>query len=331
MGTIQELTETFQNFGGRFENVALGHGEDRGYYLYTLDTEKDIFVSCPDDLFVNRDDIGISKSGLYITRPENYANRIDFLQEYFAFHFNRKVMEHYLAKRHLINSLPKKDITLISKIFPTEWKSAAGLSALEYVKNQIIRSHVIRYAGNNIIMPFMSFINHHKYGIPFNDKEGAISICGKFSDEVYAVYNDSDSILFSCLHGFATDTRFAYSVPAANTLPNGIRLVINRNINEKSHNADGAPIPIVKKNQNTITISWFPLHIENFPDFPAQVAQMIAIETGLSAEMILQGIIHANYTLLQEVFLKLGKSKNAFSRMVTAAVEKQLNHFTITK
>lgn len=330
MQDIENLINEFRQHGGKFENVALGYQKSSGYYLYTLDKEQEVVVSCPASLLVDISDIGINENGLFIDHTDKYKDSIKFLEKYFAFHFNSKILNYYIDKKRQIESLSNHDLSLISKIFKPEVYSTAKNGNLIYAKRQIIKSHHIGYFGKNVIMPFVTFLNFSKNGRPFQTDKNAISVSGKFPDEVSVEYNYCDTMMIAGQHGFITDTRFAYSIPVEIMMPNGLKVIINRNLHEAKASSDGHPYPIVKNTKDTVIISWFPLYIEKHPLYLAKVSQMMATATGVSAENFFQSVLQLNIKTLRPLGNELNKSKNAFSKVLAASIQNQIYHITKT-
>jgi len=170
----------------------------------------------------------------------------------------------------------------------------------------------------------MSFLNHAKNGMPFHIKEKAITASGKFSEEVFAKYNTGDVVLIAGMYGFIDDTSFAYSLPMATAAPNGTRAAITRRPRKSTTTVEGFQWPLIHKDRGTVTISWFPLYFEGDPLYPARVAQMVAYETGTSAEKFLYGVFRANLNVLVPVAFQLRESENPYARLAAAAAQRQL-------
>ena len=120
MEGIEELVELFRRSGGKFENAALGYREEDGFYVYTQDSSQGTVVSCPAHLLVDINDVDVSQDGLFIADSGKYKNNIEFLEKYFAFHFNRKMLDQYLENKRQIDSLSSRDLSLISRVYPPE-------------------------------------------------------------------------------------------------------------------------------------------------------------------------------------------------------------------
>jgi len=324
MEDIEELVELFRRSGGKFENAELGYREEDGFYVYTLDSNQDTVVSCPAHLLVDVDDVAVSPDGLFIINPDKYENNIVFLEKYFAFHFNRKMLNRYFEKKRQIDSLSSRDLSLISRIYPPDQRWSGGGGDLDFAKKKILDSHKIRYFGKKVLMPFVTFLNHANNGRLYDIKEDAISVSGKFSDEVFAVYNIGDVISFAAGYGFIADTIFAHSMPMTMRMPNGTKVIIAYKLMESTNTPDGFRWPLVHKEWGTITISWFPLYFEKVPQYPAKVAQMVARETGLSAEIILNDVFQFNLNALVPVAFQLKESDNPYARLAAAAAQRQL-------
>jgi hypothetical protein len=324
MEGIEELIELFRKSGGKFENIALGYREESGYYCYTLDRNQNTIVSCPAHFLVDVDDVGISQDGLFIANPEKYGNNMEFLEKYIAFHFNRKMLDRYIEKKRQIESLSSRDLSLISRIQLPELHFSRKYGDLEFAKYLMLRSHKIEYHEKEVLMPFVTFLDHSKNGRPYELKKDAISVSGKFSDEVFAVYNTGDALTFASAHGFITESRFAFSIPIMKVIPNRTRVSIYRKIFESIKTREGFLLPLVHKGRDIVTISWFPLYIEGDPEYPARVARMVAHETGQSAESILYEVFHINLKVLLPAAFQLRESDNPYAQLIAIAAQRQL-------
>ena len=332
MEDILELVDAFRQCGGQFENVALSHSEASGFYLYALDTEKDVLVSCPASLLVNIGDVAVNKEGLFIANPENYKSNIDFLEKYFSFHFNKKRMKYYFEKRWQIKSLSRKDVSLISQVLDEDQYTIGEYNTVQkYVKRKMVESHSIRFYNKNVFMPMMSFLNHSIDGRGFDIKESGISISGKFSGEVFAFYCYMDTMMMAGQYDFVTNSKCVYAVPATKILPNGARLVINRYPHKSISSSGGLRKPIIQKDQNLVTLSWFPLYLDQLPEYPIEIAQELTEVAGMPADELFRSILEDNCNLLQKVAVELKKSENSFSQLIAKAAQMQLEIITGTR
>ena len=331
MKNIDELSVLFRQLGGQFDNVEVRHSKDAGCYCYTLDSNKNSIISCPASLLVDVDDLGINEDGLFITHPEKYGDNIDFLREYFAFHFNKAVVSQQTERKRQIDSLTDKDLSLISNIFPPGMYDLKKYNGLEYEKKRIIDCHNIVHLEKSVIMPFVSFVNYNKNGQSFNISNEKISISGKFSGEVFAKYNDDDVLRIATGYDFITDTKFIYSIPLNYQSANGKEMIINRRPFEAAHLGNGRWKPLIKETQKTITLSWFPLYLEGAPIFPAIIAKIVADEINLPAENILNNIIRLNLYALVPAAFQLRESENVFARYLGAVAQRQLETIAGTR
>jgi len=275
-------------------------------------------------LLVDVDDIDISKDGLYIKHPEKYDDKIDFLNQYFAFHYNGNTVKHQIERKHQIDSLSDADMAVISNILPPELYELDECDDLEYAKKRIIDCHNKPYGDKKVIMPFVSFVNYDKNGRSFKTTSEKISLSGKFNGEIVAKYNDDDVLRLGSGYDFITDTKYIYSIPLSYQMANGKKMIINRNPLEATEIGNGRWKPQIKHSQDSITLSWFPLYLENVTIYPAIIAKMIADEIKLPAENILFNIIKLNLHALVPAALKLKDSTNPYARYLGALAQRQL-------
>jgi hypothetical protein len=293
--TIDDLIALFRQLGGQFDNVEIRHSDDAGYYCYSLDNSKNSIISCPANLLVDVEDLDINEDGLFISRPENYGPHIDFLKQYFAFHFNKAAVSWHTERKRQIESLSDKDVAVISNIFPPKMYNLEKYNGLEFEKKRILECHNIRHRGKKVIMPFVSLVNYNKKGQTFDVSDDKISISGKFNGEVFAKYNFDDVLKIATGYDFITDTKFIYSIPLSYRMANGRKMIINRNTHEAKPLGNDRWKPLIKVTQDAITLSWFPLHMEGAAIYPAVIARIVAEETNVSAENILFNVSHEFY------------------------------------
>lgn len=331
MENIDGLVELFQNFGGKFENAALGYRDESGFYCYTLDSNQDTVISCPANLLVDILDVGVRNDGLFILNPEKYGSNMNFLEKYFAFHFNRAILNQHIEQKRQIDSLSSRDLSLISNVLPPDLYNLEDYGELEYAKKRVLDSHKIKHYGKSVLMPFVSFLNHDKNGLSFNTSKDEISISGRCDNEVFVEYNIGDVFLIGGAYGFITDTKVAYSLPVYFEMPNGTRVNIGRDLEKSSSNDKGRVRPIVEKKRGTVTISWFPLYLEGAPRYPAILARRIAAETNLSAEILLMDIFRLNLHVLIPAAFHLKNSENSFAKYVAIIAQRQLETIAGTR
>jgi len=326
-----ELIELFRKYGGKFENIVLGYSEESGFYCHTSNSNQNTIVSCPANLLVDCSDVGMNQDGLFIANPDKYKNSMEFLEKYFAFHFDKTMLNLYLEKKIQIDSLSNMEMSLVSRVFPLSMDKSGKLEKLEFARRQILNSHNIGYFGRNVLMPFVTFLNHDKNGRPYAVTKKTVSVSGKFSNEVFAVYNSWDVLMIAHTYGFTTDTRFAYSIPLSHDLPNGKKIIINRSLKDSTTTEDNLPRPLIQKIGSAITVSWFPLFIDGHPTYPARIAQLVAAEIGLTAEGLLYDIFRYNLNALVPAAFQLSKSKNQYAQQAGAAAQRQLEVISGTK
>jgi len=331
MKNIGELSVLFQRLGGQFDNVEIKHSENAGYYCCTLDSNKNSIISCPAGLLVDINDLDINEDGLYIKHPEKYGDKIEFLNEYFAFHFNAAAVRQQTVRKQQIDSLSNEDLSVISNIFPPDFYNLKEYSGLEYEKKQIINCHNIKHFEKKVIMPFVSFVNYNKNGQSFKVGKDKISISGKFNDEIYAKYNDDDVLRIATGYDFITDTKYIYSIPLTYKMLNGKKMIINRDPLEAIDLGNGRWKPLITKKQDSITLSWFPLHMDGAPIYPAIIAKMIADEINIPAENILFNVIKLNLHALIPAAFQLRESENLFARYLGSVAQRQLETIAGTR
>lgn len=270
------------------------------------------------------DDVDINENGLFIKYTEKYENRVDFLNQYFAFQFNKKVVKYHIKRKHQIESLSNDDLSVISNISPPELYKLEGYDDLNYAKKRIIDCHNKLFNDRNVLMPFVTFVNYHKNGQSFKTSDENISISGKFKGEVFAKYNEDDVLRLGSGYDFITDTKYIYSIPLTYQMANGKKLIINRNPLDAVDLGNGRWKPLIKHQPNAVIVSWFPLYLENAPMYPAMIAKIIADEVNLPAENILHNIIKLNLHALVPAAIQLRESDNAYARFLGSLAQRQL-------
>ena len=324
LSELDELVALFKQHGGQIDNVEIRHSDELGYYCYSLSPKKSSIMSCPASLLVDTEDIGINEDGLFISNREKYGENINFLNQYFLFHFNRNLIKYHIERKRQIENLSDNDKEIIAKIFPPELFKLDGITDLDYARKRIIDCHNKIYLGRSVIMPFVSFVNFHKNGRSFKTDENKISISGKFNGEVVAKYNEDDVLKMAGGYDFIGDTKYIYSIPLKYRMANGKTLLVNRNPLDAIELGNGRWKPLVTVKSDSVTLSWFPLYLDGAPIFPAVISKMIADEIHVPAENILYNVIRLNlHALIPAAFL-LKASTNEFARFLGSVAQRQL-------
>ncbi len=248
---LVKLITLFCEHGGRLENMTIGYRQESGYNCSVIDSHHNATVFCPADLLVDVDDISISEAGLFIARPENYASNIGFLEKYFSFHFDERMVGKFLEEKRQIDSLSEHEKLLLKRINLPNVIDGMD-EELEYVKYRIIQSYQITSEPlvKKVIMPFVSLLNHDRDGAGFDVNKNGVTVSGKFDGEVFAHYQMGDVLMFLWGYGFVTDTMFIYSLPMRITFPNGISLQINNDISKFKRIDNKFRWPVVKNKGN---------------------------------------------------------------------------------
>ncbi len=321
---IEKLITLFQHLGGKFENAEVRYNEEVGCHCHSLNNKKNTIISCPANLLVDITDIDINKDGLFIANPDKYGENITFLNQYFSFYFNKNVVAQKSKRKRQIESLSKKDLSFITNIFPPSLLNLNKYDGMDYEKKRILDSHNAQHLGKQVIMPFVTLINYHKDGRSYNNSDEKISVAGKFNGEILAKYNNDDVLRIASGYDFITDTKAVYSIPLTYPLINGKKMIINCNTSEAVQLGNGHWRPIVQVKQDSITLSWFPLHLEGSPIYPAIIAKLIADEINIPAENLILNVLKLNLHALIPAAFQLKNSKNAFANYLGEAAQRQL-------
>lgn len=132
-------------------------------------------------------------------------------------------------------------------------------------------------------------------------------------------------------YDFITDTKFIYSIPLTYPMANGKKMIINRATHEGVKIGNGRWKPIVKTNQDTVTLSWFPLYMEGAVVYPAIIAKMLADEINIPAENLIYTIMKLNLHALIPAAFQLRKSDNIFANYLGATAQRQLETIAETR
>lgn len=322
---LVELAELFCKHGGKLENLRIGYRHESGYYCSVIDSQRNATVFCPEHLLVDVDDIGIRDAGLFIAKPENYANNIGFIEKYFSFHFDEKLVGKLLEEKRQIDSLSEHEKLLLKRINLPNVIDGMD-EKLEYVKYRIFQSHQItcEWSGRKVIMPFVTFLNHDRDGAAYDINKNGITVAGRFDSEVFAHYQMGDVVMFLWGYGFVTDTMFIYSLPMRINFPNGRLLRINNDIS-KFNRIDGKfRWPVVENKDGVITVSWFPMYFKNGPWYPARFAASLSREFNIPEGDIIYSVFRFNLNALLPIAFSLKNSKNSYLQTVVSGVERQL-------
>lgn len=319
------LTELFRENGGKFENMAIGYKRDRGYYCSSIDSGLNATVFCPANLLVDVSDIGINESGLFISAPENYANNIEFLNQYFSLHFGEELVGKYLEEKKQIDLLTEHEKLLLKKInLPNILRGLDG--DLAYVKYRVLQAHMMVFSplGKKVIMPFVTFLNYDRTGAAYEVDQSGITVSGMFDGEVFANYHMGDVMTFLRDHGFVAETMFAYSLPMWLKLRNGITLQINRDISKFKVINGNVRWPEVEKKDDSIIVSWFPMYFIGAPQYTSRFTAFLSHEFNIPAEDIIYSVFQFNLNTLLPIAFSLKNSKNSYVQTVVSGVERQL-------
>ncbi len=293
--------------------------------MYTLDNGRESAVACPADLLVDIDDVDIARNGLFITHHEKYRAHREFLGKYFGFHYNAAMVNRYLEIKAQIDSLTGSELSLVSSICPGIRQRADVFDPLSFAKTEILNSHKIYFINREVLMPFVTFLNHDKTGVPYHVTREGISVCGRFADEIFARYNTGDAIDIAGMYGFTADSAMAFSLSMRIHSATGRRLVILRRTDDCTiHN--GVRLPLITARDDRIMISWFPIHSDNEPGYPLQVARWIAGETGaVLPEELLNSVFRFNTDTLASAAAMLQESTNPYAKLIAEAAKRQLD------
>lgn len=323
---LTKLIELFCEQGGKFENMEIGHKEESGYFCSVIDNQHKATVFCPAKLLVDIDDIGITKSGLYISKPENYADGISFLNMYFKFHYDENLIAKVLEEKQKIDDLSNDEKATLKIVgLPITLENIDPTNELEYAKRIICSSHNIRIAsGKKAIMPVVTFLNHDHNGIPYNVDKNGITVSGKSDGEMFAYYSDNDLLMFLGEYGFITDTLFIYSLPMHIKFPNGVELQIKQDISNLKMSKDRASWPDIVKKDGIFIVSWFPMYSKKSPGLPPATAAFVANKINVPPQNIIYSIFRYNFKNLSRVVFSLKNSENKYAQKVVSGIERQL-------
>lgn len=329
---IDELINQFKQYGGKFDNAEVRYSSGPGFHCYSENSNNESLISCPAHLLVAVEDIGINEDGLYICNPDKYAEYICFLNQYFKLQFNEQTIKYESKRKRQIQALTKDELSLISRIVHPNMLSLEGYEGLAYERKRIIEKHNIVHFGKNVIMPFLTLVNHDKNGARFDIQKDSISVRGKYSGEITVKYdNDLDVLKIASGYDFITDSQYILSIPLGFTLNNGKLLVIEKNTRNSVQISVDRWKPVTEVLPDKIIVSWFPLYLHDSPMYPATIAKMIADEIGMPAENLLYSIIRFNLHALVPAAFQLSQSQNEFAKHIGAAAQRQLETIAATR
>ena len=239
------------------------------------------------------------------------------------------MLDDILRLKNNVESLSETDRALLAKLNLPEGHGSYS-DEMSFIKKRIEHSHCIesKDSGNRLIMPFLSFLNHDKTGVPFkkgNENYGSgFCFTGRFDGEAFALYNHSDPLAVFMSYGFVADTRFVYSLPMAMQVSKHLSLRIERNIASASIDNNGNRWPTLRKEGSSLTVSWVPLYCEEKTVYPAIIMMNIAKHLGVSGEQLLYMLVRQNLSVLVPAAFQLSDSGNAYCRLVSECARKQL-------
>jgi len=329
--SIPALLESFRAAGGVFDNLTIHHDEARGVHCRVSDPDAEARVFCPDDLLVDIGHVDIGESGLFIAKREPYGDHADFLDRYFSLHFGRYLVEQFLEEKAAVDALTPREIELLSVISLPAFPASGAGGDLAYVKQRILDSHKLglgRGGRGKVIMPFVTFLNHDRDGIPYRLTGQGVEVRGRFANEAFACYHRDDSLALLHDHGFGAASELSYSLPMLINLPDGRRLQVRREHACSTQTPEGFPWPVMEESGDTVSLSWFPLYFRRGPKFPARVARSLAETCNIPAELVLHAVYSYNFGQLFHLASNLRGSDNPYVKGLLAGLDVHIQQCT---
>lgn len=325
LAEVPRLLADFRAHGGVFDNLQVCFDPDRGLHLRVVDADAEVRLFCPDALLIDATHTRITPEGMRLAATRSRDARSDFMDRYLAFQFGPYAVARWLEEKAAVDALTPRERALLA-LLELPHAHADASDPLCYVHARMLATNKLGLAGQHrsVLMPFAGFMNHDRDGVPFRAEPDGIHVRGRFSGEVLACYHANDTLALTLDHLLAAPSRFAYSLPMFVDVPDGRRLRIERDCTRNAQTREGHPWPLVEQSDSEIRVSWFPLHFDDGPRYPARFARYLAQNFGLPGELVLQAVYRFNFGRLCYLTSQLRSSANPYVQRLLTGVEAHL-------
>jgi len=221
--TWDDLLKMFRMLGGTADNIVVKTGA-RGRGLMASDPERPILVRVPRNLLFSLDDVAFEGDELKLRRMANFdeATRQFFDNYQAGFSWGAGGREESIAFIAALDALPADVRALLAEEFG--FKELLEGDPLERAEKRFLESRLLRWDGQDFIMPLIELANHDPAGLPYR-KEEDLNIQGKVKDEVLVVYGAHDTFSIFQTFGFVSIEPGAFSLPTRVQVEGGELLI----------------------------------------------------------------------------------------------------------
>jgi hypothetical protein len=257
-----EMIDEFRALGGVADNIeqrcgALGRG------LFPVDPKKPVRIVVPEKLLINAKEVAFENGLLRVKKGASVSERERVFFEYYQNEFSwgsggKSDCEEFFDR---VDALPENVRNVLVKDLGLARLGASNKSDGR-TQVRFLRSRMINYGNDHVLMPVLELANHGVNGCPYNFKDG-ISIDRIFKDEALVHYGMVDPYGAFENWGFASNEPVAFSLPATLTL--GSRpLAILRQLSNKKVRGNFR-IPVLDTDETKVRISYLMLGHARFP------------------------------------------------------------------
>jgi hypothetical protein len=291
----ERTVQLFQAAGGILENVALRAKDgERGLFAANADYESRIYL--PRNLLIPTEDV-IVHNGMISLKEET---KVDPIARAFFEEYNQTTSWGGGGKEQIhsfflhLQSLPKPCIDLLSKTFGM----ATSFSPLteEFILSQFLRSRRIGIDGIQYLMPILELCNHNGSGGSVSISKEAVSISGKFENEITWKYRMSDTFQMFRSYSYVSTERFAFSLPFEVTDKRLNKLIrVGSNTSNRNRKETNFLVPEISVAERTAEISFVQLGDRLDPrNGPRIFLSHIAPKLEVNAVEFFEGLLHYN-------------------------------------
>lgn len=277
-----EMLCEFRALGGIADNIERRMGI-HGMGLFPVEKEKPVEIRVPAALLVPVKWITADDDELVISSESGIDVRVrEFFTRYQRnFSWGRDGRKDALAWQSRFCALPENVRLFLRQNIYGALPSDA--SDGNYPVKRYFESRCINYCGQKVVMPLMELVNHSSTA-PGYDLADGVGLKGRFGDEIYVGYGDSDPVTRYFSYGIVNPEQCAFSMPAIFRLPQ-IKLRVERAFSRRQGPTGVANVlPTVERISDEVRISFLLLGNTARPGLPRAIFRRIF--PNLSADQV---------------------------------------------
>ena len=210
------LLEQFVELGGTAENICLRKGE-LGRGIFPLDSLRRAKIFSPKDLFIDRDDVCISRDEIYVKDSGRFSSKQKkFIETYYNYAWKGGGNDCSAQFLDCVLAMPE---TVKSQLFDCGFIDSTLLNSCldeKGVLNRFIDERVVRFEDKSVLAPIWDLVNHSSFAPPIRVSPYGVETppIEPGLKEILFKYSEKNSpIGMWKKYGFACDCVFAYSIP----------------------------------------------------------------------------------------------------------------------